>query len=250
MTRAQFVRLALCLSLTTIPWLNNAWPEDLPGIDTKLQIRVPQYTLDAIDFAHAIASIASRFNLPVGIEWVRSQNTLKAFHRSWKDATVQEILTAIVRSQPGYTMDVKGGIVHVFSRTATSRRLDFLDMTVDRFEMRNQIVEIGSRRLRDLVRYRMSAGESSHERRGGIVASQAANIGDPQFSFTLQNASVRQILDKLSLESDRKIWIVTYSGDNIAGTSYLRTMTLWNNSNVPDAEQPVWDMFRWTDTIP
>jgi hypothetical protein len=36
----------------------------------------------------------------------------------------------------------------------------------------------------------------------------------------------------------------------MSATGYRRTVTLWNNANVPDSEQPVWDMFRWNDSIP
>lgn len=85
----------------------------------------------------------------------------------------------------------------------------------------------------------------------GLVYSQGASVGEPDVTVTLQSVNVPQVLDALALASDRKVWVVTFTADGaVTPTSFRRTGTLWNKENVPDPEQPVWDTFRWGDSIP
>jgi hypothetical protein len=214
-------------------------------------MRVPAYTLREPDFVHALAATASKFNLPIGIEWARSPETLRKVNRSWENTSVQQILTSIVDSQPGYRLDVDNGLVHVYLNKMSPEKKDFLNLKVDRFELRHEVLETGSRKLHEVIKSKITPVQPQSQRPAGMGYSQAANIGDPEFNLSLQNASVRQIIDQLALASDRKIWIVTYTQDAIdPATGYRRTMTLWNNSKIPDSEQPIWDMFRWNDRIP
>jgi hypothetical protein len=217
----------------------------------RLQMQVSEYRLNETDFAHALAATASKFNLPIGIEWVRSPETLRKVNRSWKNASVEQILTSIVDSQPGYGLDMDDGIVHVYLKKMSLEKKDFLNLKVDRFELSHEVVETGNRKLHEVVKSKITPVQAQSQRPAGMGYSQATNIGDPEFNLSVEDASVRQIIDKLALSSDRKIWIVTYTEDGVdPGTGYRRTTTLWNNSKIPDSEQPIWDMFRWSDRIP
>jgi hypothetical protein len=227
------------------PDLNKPQP-----IQTRLHSQVAAYTLSANDFAHALIRLACKFNLPMGIEWVRSPGTLKKVSLSWKNATIQQMLDTLVKSQPGYQLEISNGVAHVFPGSINSSQQDFLTLKIEKFEVHNQVVEIASHDLRDLVRRRISPPPPSSQRPAGVGYSQGANIGDPEFSLALQDVSVRQILDNMTLASDRKIWVVTFIDAPPSATGFLRTATLWQASDVPDADQPVWDMFRWNDTIP
>jgi len=223
----------------------------MQDIQGKLRVEVPAYTLDSNDFGQALIIFGSRFELPMGIHWIRSKETLKRVSLSWRNASIEQMLDTLVKSQPGYQFHVDNGVVHVFPSELKSSHQNFLNLNIAKFEIRNEVVELASHKLRDLVRPMVVPLVREVRRGKGFAYSQATNAGDPEFSLTLANVSVSQVLDHLIAASDRKIWVVTFTSESVISASgYRRTVTLWNNANVPDAEQPVWDMFRWSDSIP
>jgi hypothetical protein len=220
-------------------------------IQAKLQTRVSTYSLRSGDFAHALISFADHFELPIGIEWVQSPETLSDVNQSWRDLTVSQMLKSMVKSQPGYIIEISGEIIHVFPEATHSSSQNFLNLKISNFKVKSQVVEVASHRLRDLVRSQVSQSEPKSQASRGIGYSQATNLDDPRFSASIEDATVRQVLDKLITASDRKIWIVTLVPDGRSTSlPYLRTTTLWTNAMVPDSEQPVWDLLRWSDSIP
>ncbi len=85
----------------------------------------------------------------------------------------------------------------------------------------------------------------------GIAGTMATGMGDRKVSFTLVNAKVRDILDKLSLAADFKLWIVTYpESRTLTKSGFRRTASLYTNNVVPDEEQPVWALLQWGDALP
>jgi hypothetical protein len=220
-------------------------------IQARLESRISSYTLAADGFVSALSELAGKFKLPMGVEWVRSSGSVRKVNLSWQNATVRQMLEAVVKSQPGYRLQINDGVVHIFSPDDTSSGENFLDIGIDSFEIKNQVVEIASHKLRDLVRVRVSPPPPASQHPGGLVYSQGASVGEPEVTLTLRSVNVRQVLDALALASDRKVWVVTFTPDGtVTPTRYRRTGTLWNKENVPDPEQPVWDMFRWGDSIP
>ena len=201
----------------------------------------------------ALISVADRFQLPMGIEWSRPPEAAKKITLAWKDTTVQQILKTIVSQQAGYELEVtKNGVVHVFPKEMRSNPQNFLNLTIDHLEIHDQVLEVASHQLRDLIRLRFLAlAPHPPKQPAGMAYSQGVQVDDPVFSLALAHVPVREVLDDLVELSDRKIWVVTFAGVNqITPTGYRRTVTLWNNADIQDSEQPVWDMFRWTDRIP
>jgi hypothetical protein len=219
--------------------------------NAKLRKRIPAYSLQAEDFGHALILFAEKHHLPMAVEWIRSPNALRKIELSWHDATVQQMLQTLVKNQGGYRLDFNNEIIHVFAMSVRTSDRNFLNLKVARFSVRNEVVELVSRRLRNWVRLQAPGAGSAPERGVGIISSQGVRPGDPALTFLLENTTVRQILDRLITDSDRRIWVVTFvEDDRPTPNSDLRTATLWTQAHVPDAEQPVWDLIRWSDTIP
>jgi hypothetical protein len=75
--------------------------------------------------------------------------------------------------------------------------------------------------------------------------------GDSKVKIDLSNLSVEDALDALAINSNRKIWIVTFSDDtNLTPRGFRRTRSLFTDVPVPDKEQPVWHFLRWDDPLP
>ena len=239
------VLLAFCPS--ALPTPQKPPPDQL---STKLAVRVPEYDVRAKNYIQALVQTASRFQIPLGVEWVETPSARDRFVGSWKNATVREILSTIVHRQKGYKLNVADGIVHIYAPGAIPDHQNFLRVKVDHFEVEQQVVELVSRRLHDLVRLAVSPPKPGHGRKG-VFGSLGVNPSDPKIGVKLDNVTVQMALSALALASDRKVWVVTFLSDSsLTATGLRRTRTLWTNSPVPDDEQPVWDLLHWGAEIP
>jgi hypothetical protein len=220
-------------------------PEEL---SSKLAAFVHDYHLTANNFLDGLTHVGSEFQVPMGIEWLNTSEARTSFNLHWNTATVEEIIETIAHTQPGYEVRVSDGVVHI-SPTEIPREQNFLFINIGSFEVHNGVVEMAEQRLRNTVKRTTIPAKPGP--REGIGGSLATNVDSQPISVQLRDASVRDVLDSLARVSAKKIWVVTFV-DSLAltATGFRRTLTLWNNSPVPDDEQPVWNMFRWNDPVP
>jgi len=206
------------------------------------------YRLVADNFAEGLIRVAQDLQIPAGIQWVDLPTARVKVDMSWRDATGKEIVEAIVRTQPGYDLAVRNGILHVFPVGVPADQ-NFLTVQVGSFAVHNQVVQVAARKLRALVQLTTAPPKAGMT--GGIGGSLAVSTAEPKMSVSVENASAEDALDALVTHSEKKIWVVTFL-DNAALTpsGFRRTRTLWNNSPVPNDQEPVWDMFGWGERIP
>jgi len=225
-------------------------PQRADDLDAKLRTRVDSYQLQANNFVEALTRAASDFQIPMGVEWVNTAAAAARVSLSWKNATMREVLQAIVKTQPGFEMFVRTGVVHVLSPKLIPDRENPLKLDVNAFEVHDVSAESASRKLREIVKRTISP-PSPQRGDGGGAGSGFSNIDDPKISVGLKNVTVGDVLDALALTSARRIWIITFKDDpTLTATGFRRTLTLWNNFPIPDGEQPIWDLLHWGDAIP
>jgi hypothetical protein len=236
----------LQISLALASSLSPLAPDELR---LKLDMPVQNYSLVATNFPDALARVAGKFHVPIGIEWVNAPHAREELTLTWKDTTVEKILEQITNTQPGYEMRIENGVVHILLSKQIPVRQDFLNITIDKFDVNNERPEVVRRRLQNVVKLTVSPPRTGI--RGGTAGSIFGNADDPSMTVHLLNVSTGKVLDRMILESAWKIWIVTFSDDTaLTRTGYRRTISLWNNYPIPDDEQPVWDMFHWSEPIP
>jgi hypothetical protein len=220
-------------------------PEEL---SVKLGVSVHDYNLTANNFLNGLTHVGSEFQIAMGIEWVNTAAARTPFNLHWNTATVEEIIETIAHTQPGYEVRVSDGVVHI-SLTEIPREQNFLFINIGSFEVHDGVVEMAERRLRNMVK--LTTVPAKPGPRAGIGGSLATNVDERTISVHLHDASVGDVLDSLATVSAKKIWVVTFVESlALTTTGFRRTLTLWNNSPVPDDEQPVWNMFRWDDPVP
>jgi hypothetical protein len=215
-------------------------------LNSKLDTRLHDYSLHAENFIGGLTSFAGQFAIPIGIEWVSTPEASTPLNFSWKDVTVREVLETIVQSQRGYEVQFRNGVVHVSSKRISPDQ-NFLLLKINAFDANHQPVEVVSRNLSNQVRLIVSPPK---RQTGGVGGSIGSNIDEPNIDVRLNDASVEDILDSLVIASARKMWIVTFSDSFIlTPTGYRRTSPLWNNSPIPDDEQPAWELLHWKDPV-
>jgi hypothetical protein len=219
----------------------RAWGSPLPDdLSAKLNKPVTDYNLGICNFVAGLVRVSTDFQIPMGIVSVNTPQARAELPFAWKDTTVQEIVEALAKSQAGYQVKRRNGVVHVFPSEVIPGSQNFLKSKIENFEVRNDFIEMASFKLHTLVT------PLSGSRSISIGAS-----GDSKVDLKLKNSSVEDILDALAISSNRKIWLVTFSEDvGLTPKGLRRTASLWTDKAIPDAQQPVWELMRWGDPAP
>ena len=219
-----------------------------PGsLDVQLETRVENYSLAADDFVQALLKIADEYKISMGIAWVKTPSALPKIKISRHEVTIRDVIQTVATAQPGYTFATTGGLVHVFAAGLVPGRENFLNVRVSDFEASNQKVEVVGGRLGDVVRASMSPPKPyTPGRSGGTAGSLLTEVGDPDLTLHLRDVTVEDILDALTLNSGRGVWIVTFAPvGELTPTGFRRTVSPVSGQAVPDVEQPVWELLRW-----
>ncbi len=219
-------------------------------LEAKLQTRLDSYALTADTFLQALTKVASQFELPMGIVWIEGPETPAVFKHTWTHATLHQVVDTIVASHPGYDSAIKNGVLRVFPRGDLDDKSSFLNLKIDEFEVKNEIAGKSIRRLHRVVKEIVSPPPPSLPG-GGEAWSFGSNADDQPVSFTLKNVTVRDVLDRLTLSSASKIWIVTYSQDSRpTKTGFRRTASLFNDTPIREDDEPAWAVLRWGSIPP
>ena len=239
----MFVRLVLLLVLLSE---SGGYPvvcarPSSDDLTIRLSRHVHNYSISSLNFVAALVRVSNDFQVPMGIAWTNTPDALALRSLAWKDATVEQIISAVAETQLGYKVGKTASVVHIFHGEAIPEQENFLTLQVKDFHVENDFTELASFRLQNLISPRRYSG-----------FSMAANT-DPRINLDLRDSTVQGALDALVLASPkRKIWVVTFSSDSKAVTpeGFRRTMSLWSDKLAPDLDQPVWDLLRWGDPDP
>ena len=197
------------------------------ALEATLASTVGEYSVSAADPLNALLKVASDFQLPMGIEWIK--DATGPVNRSWKQTTVSNVLSDIAAFGGRYLIDTSDGVVHIAPAAWKGTGSDILDLRLDSFEVSDQYVRFAvDDDLHTRVRLLMEPETASL----GYIGSIITGYGDRRVTVKLMNPTVRDVLDALCLAADLKVWLVGYtSSPTKSSAGYSRTASLWEDSN-------------------
>jgi hypothetical protein len=211
---------------------------------------VENYSLEANNFIDALLKISAKFQLPLGVEWVKTTNTLKPVTFSWTHATLTAVMQAVVSMRAGYGWRVEDGIIHVFKRDLLVDRRNLLNITIESFDERPETVSWANNDL-----YQMVSQVLRHPEQHGIGGSVLGYPSEPVFRFAAKNVPARSILDKIVTAGlnrpepmMNRIWIVTFPAKAVfSRNGFLEVAPIVNQKFVSGDGQPFWVLLPWGD---
>ena len=254
MKAGEALRLSLPAVLLLIGF--SAWTQQssvqAPNSTTD---EVPQFSLEAKSFIDALLKVSARFQFPLGVEWVKTADTLKPVQFSRSHATVKDVIDAVVSTHAGYEWRTEDGVVHVFQRDLVNDDRNPLNIIIKSFnEFDEQGYTVGwagtilFHKLRNVVRTPELSGF-------GLAASVLGYPGEPVFNFAAQNAPARKILNQIVTSGIRtipikmqRIWIATFPEKPVFSRTFLEVIPMDDPKFVPDQDQPFWILYGWGDT--
>lgn len=218
-------------------------------LQASLQHHVQNYSLKANSFLEALTAVAGKFEIPMGIQWVRDDRTLTKVEMLVNDATVYQVIKSIAKTQPGYAVGVSDGVVHVFPRKLAADPRNFLNLKIKRLVAHEELLQLVTIRLQHLVAQTVSPPPPMPPG-GGMGFNIGSTPGDKLLTFRLEDVTVEKALDVIASLSSEQIWVVTFCGDcGLTPTGFLQTIGLWSTNSVP-SDGAGWDTLRWGDAIP
>ena len=210
---------------------------------TPASERVQAYSLQANSFIDALLKIATRFQLPLAVEWVKSADTLRPVRLNLREPSATAMLDAIVSAHGDYGWQFENGVVHVFQKAIVNDSRNPLNVVIERFPNDSWTVNFADTYLFHTVREVVSPTGQT-----GIVFSVLGSPGEPQFQFGAENAPVREILNKIITASKMKIWIATFpNNSSLTVKGFWEGTPMYDPKYVALEDQPFWIFLRWGD---
>jgi hypothetical protein len=215
-------------------------------LNAKLAAVSASYSLNVIGLLDALMKTAGDFQLPIGIEWIRQADPTARFIRSWQHSDLSTILRDIVKSVPGYELEITNGVVHVFHTAVHGDRSNILNTRIGTFQVNNEPVMFAAYRLAVQVRRTMVPPDPNRPPIGR-AASISSGDGDRPVTFTIEDATVRDVLDKLCLSAGLNVWVVAYPAEPAKTRGgFLKTVPLHGGVQEDDDYfLPDWNFLKW-----
>jgi hypothetical protein len=99
---------------------------------------VQNYTLEAGSFIEALLKISAQFQLPLGVEWEKTPDTLKPVQFSRIRTTVADIIDSVVVRYSGYEWRTEAGVIHDFQRYLVNDNRNPLNITIKSFDRKHR----------------------------------------------------------------------------------------------------------------
>ena len=201
---------------------------------------VQSYGMEAENLLQALAKFSDDFQVPMGIEWQLSNVSYKPVRLQWENTTALQILKDTVAVEPGYTISLGSGVIHISRITIFDDRRNFLNIPINDFELSSEYVFHANNRLRKLVVELANPAFPKNE--AGCAGSFGVGSGDQKASFHLRNIVVRDILDKFVTSAGFNIWLVTFPElPAITEKDFFKSISIFS-PGLPSSELPAWDL--------
>jgi hypothetical protein len=151
-----------------------------------------------------LVDFAQRYGIPMGIELGEgSDKSIRPIHI--ESDTAAEVLRRIVRQGPGYDFDLGDGVVNVYSVRLVNDYKNFLNLRVRSYDIKEEDLSAAQNYLQLAINRTLHPNLNYGGGWGG-VRGDSLDIG--KISFSGDNLTVRQILNRLIAIHGGALWVV------------------------------------------
>lgn len=174
-------------------------------LEDKLELRAA-FAPKSSEVLEQLIEVGKRFDLPMGIEWIESIDGTTPVQIE-QEASVREILDAVLRRVPGCQIKIENGMLHIIHPAVVSASDTTLDLRLPEFKVDNQNVFTADHLLR--LKIDMTLHPEQYE--GGYIADfgyPPGHIFDvPNITLALRNVTVREVLNRLAAANGNAMWV-------------------------------------------
>ena len=205
------------------------------GLQSKLAQKVKAFDSESSSTVRQLIDFAQRFQIPMGIEWVDKSEESVAPPVHARNTTAQHILQQIVQAKHGNGFTLTGGVVHVFATSIINDRRNFLNLRVPSFQVKNESLFGAEYLLRVSIHQVLNPSPGYGGGYGhGVPRSDTFDVRN--VSFSINNATVRQILNSIAARQGNALWVVRIKPSQMManGRFYAQTISATSKEAAPD----------------
>jgi hypothetical protein len=154
-----------------------------------------------------LIEVAKHFEIPMDIEWAEESDPESAPLAIANDATVEELLHAIVKPQ-SLVIDIDNGIVRVYSPSFSNRPNNILNLRVGDFQVRNVNLFDSEEELMLAIDAELHPHEYTQGYHGGYGYDPTHVFAVRNINFSGKNVTVRQALNGITKSNSNALWVV------------------------------------------
>jgi hypothetical protein len=152
-----------------------------------------------------LVEVAQRFQIPMGLEWVDTPNEKAAKPIHVRNIRLRELISKILDQQDGYKFVVADGLVQVTAIGLAEDPLNFLNIRLPIYGAKRKSLSEVSYWLQ--VRIKASLHPERNFGGGFGGTSAQGDFNNPTITFSVTNATVRQILNKIAVAQGNCLWV-------------------------------------------
>ena len=206
------------------------------GLQSKLDQRVEIFDSESSLTASQLIDLAQRFQIPMGIELVDKSEETVAPPIHARNTTVQRIIQQIVHERPGTGFTLSGGVVHVFASSIINDPRNFLSLRVPHFRVENESLFGAEWLLRVSIHEVLNPGLGGYGGGHGYGVPRTDTFDVRNLSFSVNNATVRQILNGIVAKHGNALWLVRINPSQMManGRFYAQAVSATNTAAASD----------------
>ena len=179
-----------------------------------LKLKIGEVKVYEGNITFSLNTLASKYRVPIGeipLFNERRNSTMELQGYCLRNKSLEEVLNAIVASNPEYTWTVDNHVVN-FIPALPQNSYPFLDIKIKNFKVDN--LTVGEIKLKialdDSVTATLNAQGIVIKELGLLPTGESA---EERVSFQLENASVRDIFNYLVKNTKKRHWTISRWGD-------------------------------------
>lgn len=176
------------------------------------------YIPQAVHPEEQLIEISQKFGIPMAIEWVADSPADAKDSLHFREGTVLQLIRSVVAQSSDHQLEIGNDEVHVFSRAAVLSPLNFLNLRIQSYVVKNESLLGAEALLRTKInmllypeRYRLGFG-------GGYGAAPDDPFWARNVTISGANLTVREILTRIARANANSSWIVTFSQGEFTGS--------------------------------
>ena len=170
----------------------------------------PDYMPLATSPREQLIEVAQHYKIPMGIEWTNEVDEKMEPSALAAQPTVISMLQSILKRVPGYTAEVKDGVVSIKSASLAANSQNFLNLTLPEYNISNDNVFGAEATLRGQILRTLHPERYLRGSNGGYGygVPRDDSFDLKKISISGKNLTVRDVLNLITSTNGNALWIV------------------------------------------
>jgi hypothetical protein len=157
-----------------------------------------------------LVQTAQHYQVPMGIEWVDQSPSIDPVQFAPGRRTAGDLIDNILNGMPEYGFTIDDGILHIYQPWLERDPKNFLNIRIPQFDVKDESLLGAQFLLKRVIDEALHPEKyvGPHGWGGGYGHAPDDPFGVRNISFSANDTTVRQILDRIALGNGGALWVV------------------------------------------